>query len=273
MPPIIDVRDLHVSYKQLHALKGVSFSIPENGITALIGASGSGKSSFLRSLNRMLDTVPHAEVAGEIYFRGHNILRSETDVIALRRSVGMVFQNPTPFPLSVYDNVAYGLEIQGVRNPFKRRFLPGWRKRLTANQVESSTDPLTVAVVQSLKEAALWGEVKDRLHHSAYRLSGGQQQRLCIARAIAVRPDVLLLDEPCSALDPISTHKIEQLLLQLKKDYTIIIVTHNLHQAQRISDFTGFFHLGDFVEFGETKAMFGNAKERLTRDYVGGQFG
>ena len=247
---IIQAKDVHVSYNGLQAVKNISMDIRRNSITALIGASGSGKSTFLRALNRMLDTVPLAKIQGEIRFNGHNILEKDIDVIELRTRIGMVFQTPVPFPKSTYENVAYGLKIQGMNPKSIRK-----------------------TVEESLQDAALWDEVKDRLHVSAMRLSGGQKQRLCIARMIAVRPDVLLLDEPCSALDPISTRKIEDLLLELKKKYTIVIVTHNMHQARRISDYTGFFHLGNLVEFDSTKTMFSNAKEQLTRDYVKGDFG
>lgn len=270
---IIKAQDVHVSYGGLQAVKDISITIPRNQITALIGASGSGKSTFLRSLNRMLDVVPLTTVEGKIFFKGEDILEKEVDVINLRKKIGMVFQNPTPFPKSIYDNIAYGLEIQGV----KKKQRSGWhlftREKFDPDVLEKSQNTLDKAVVQSLKDAVLWDEVKDRLHESALRLSGGQQQRLCIARAIAVKPEVLLLDEPCSALDPISTHKIEDLLLTLKKKYTIIIVTHNMHQAKRISDHTGFFHLGDLVEFGTTKQIFTHPKETLTREYVRGNFG
>ncbi len=273
LPPALHIRDLHVWYEDLHALKGVTADIPRNQITSLIGASGSGKSSFLRALNRMLDTVPNVRIEGEILFNNLNSLDADTDVIGLRRNIGMVFQNPTPFPKSIFGNVAYGLEIQGIRHGGKKRRMPWSRPNLNPLRMETSTDKLESAVVRSLKEAALWEEVKDRLHESALRLSGGQQQRLCIARAIAVRPSILLLDEPCSALDPISTHKIEELLVRLKEHYTIVIVTHNLHQAKRISDNVGFFHLGDLIEFGFTTEMFSNAKQALTREYVRGDFG
>ncbi len=271
---IIQAQDVHVSYNNLQAVKDISIDIPRNHITALIGASGSGKSTFLRSLNRMLDVIPNAKVEGKVLFNNQNILEKETDVINLRKQIGMVFQSPTPFPKSIYDNIAYGLEIQGIT---KKTSSSPWslftQKKIDPVKLETSRHHLDRAVVQSLKDAALWDEVKDRLHESALRLSGGQQQRLCIARAIAIKPEVLLLDEPCSALDPISTHKIEQLLLELKKQYTIIIVTHNMHQARRISDYTGFFHLGDLVEFDNTEKIFADAKEKLTRDYVRGDFG
>ena len=260
----------NVRYGSLHAVKNVTLEIPEHRITALIGASGSGKSTFIRGMNRMLDHLPNATIEGLLEFRGKNIYGHDSNVVELRERVGMVFQNPTPFPKSVYDNVAYGLEIQGKVQRASR----WWnRRKPTAERLENSKDELDTAVMRSLKEASLWEEVKNRLHHSAYRLSGGQQQRLCIARAIGVRPDVLLLDEPCSALDPISTRHIEELLLTLKDNYTIVIVTHNMHQARRIADYVGFFHAGELVEFDETSKIFGNASKQLTREYVQGTFG
>ncbi len=269
--PIIRSQSVHVWYGDVLAVHNVTLDIPRHQITALIGASGSGKSSFLRSINRMIDHVPGARVAGQMLFAGSNVLDDVTDVVWLRRKVGMVFQNPTPFPKSIYDNVAYGLEVQGVYS--KRVRWNPFRPRMSATEVESSRQPLDIAVVQSLKEAALWDEVKDRLHVSAYSLSGGQQQRLCIARAIAIRPEVLLLDEPCSDLDPISTKHIEELLLTLKTQYTIMIVTHNMHQARRVADYVAFFHTGDLVEFGETEHIFSHATQPLTREYVQGAFG
>ena len=270
--PIIQARGLKVWYGDLQSLKGVDMDIGERRVTALIGASGSGKSTFLRSLNRMLDTIPSVRVEGSIRMRNLDVLADDTDVIELRRSVGMVFQNPTPFPKSIFDNVAYGLEIQGVKRP-RGKGAFGWMRRASAEELEGSRHPLEEAVTRSLKEAALWDEVKDRVHKSAFGLSGGQQQRLCIARAIAVRPSVLLLDEPCSELDPISTHKIEELLVRLKKEYTIVIVTHNLHQARRISDDVGFFHGGQLVEFGSAADVFERPRESLTAKYVRGEFG
>lgn len=271
MSTIIEAKNVNVWYKSMHAIKNVGMQIEEHAITALIGASGSGKSSFLRCINRMVDTIPVARAEGEIRYRGSNVLDSATDVITLRKNIGMVFQNPTPFPKSIYDNVAYGLEIQGMKN--KRRAGAFGVQRISSEEVSVSNDPVDQGVKRSLEEAALWDEVKDRLHESAYRLSGGQQQRLCIARAIAVRPDVLLLDEPCSELDPISTRKIESLLLALKKNYTIVIVTHNMYQAKRVSDYVGFFHLGDLVEFGPTQKLFTTPTETLTQDYINGAFG
>jgi phosphate transport system ATP-binding protein len=267
---MLSIRELNIWYSHLHAVKNVNLEIEPKKITAFIGASGSGKSTLLRSLNRMLDHLPKIRVEGAVALNGYNVLDEGTDVVSLRRNVGMVFQNPTPFPKSIYDNVAYGLEIQGIKN--RRR---SWvrRQRIDADEVQRSHDPLDQAVVRSLKEAALWDEVSHRLHHSAYRLSGGQQQRLCIARAIAVQPDVLLLDEPCSQLDPISTRHIEELLLQLKKDYTIVIVTHNMHQAKRIADKVGFFHAGELVEFAPVERLFGHPSQALTKEYVMGAFG
>lgn len=269
----IYTKNLNVWYKKIHALKNTSAEIYKNKITALIGASGSGKSTFLRALNRMHDTLPVAKVEGEVIFKGHNVLDGGFDVIELRRMVGMVFQNPTPFPKSIYANIAYGLEIQGVRSNRKgvRNFFGD--QKIDPGEIEASLDRVDAAVVNSLKEAALWDEVKDRLHHTAFSLSGGQQQRLCIARAVAIMPEVLLLDEPCSELDPISTRKIEDLLLALKRNYTIVIVTHNMHQARRIADYVGFFHLGELVEFGTAKDIFEAPKYELTKDYIGGNFG
>lgn len=269
----IRTKNLSVWYGNLQALNSVSVAIAQGKITALIGASGSGKSSFLRTLNRIIDLIPQSRVEGEVKVYRSAIYTPDTDVITLRRQVGMVFQNPTPFPLSVYDNIAYGLEIQGISKRPRRWWESLTRAKINPDQLEKSEHPIDQLVVSSLREAALWDEVKDRLHHSAYRLSGGQQQRLCIARAIALRPQILLLDEPCSALDPISTRKIEQLLLQLKKHYTIVIVTHNMHQAKRISDSVGFFHLGKLIEFGTSKKVFGNPTKKLTREYVRGEFG
>ncbi len=267
--PVFRSQNLHVHYSSLHALKDITLDIPEHRITALIGASGSGKSTFLRSMNRMLDHLPNTRIEGTLELKGRNLYDDRFSVVELRERVGMVFQNPTPFPKSIFDNVAYGLEIQG-KFPVK----PWWKRRKPSLQrLENSDDPLDKAVIRSLQEASLWEEVKHRLHQSAYRLSGGQQQRLCIARAIAVRPDILLLDEPCSALDPISTRHIEELLLSLKDNYTIVIVTHNMHQARRIADHVGFFHAGVLIEFDSTKKIFENALQPLTREYVQGVFG
>lgn len=271
---VIKTENLNVWYKKTHALKNVNMEIYKNRITALIGASGSGKSTFLRALNRMHDILPISKVEGSIMFQGQNILDKHADVIELRRKIGMVFQNPTPFPKSIYDNVAYGLEIRGAKKAKKNGFLGIFKKKkIEADELESSSNPVDMAVVKSLKEAALWQEVNERLHHSAFSLSGGQQQRLCIARAVVTTPEVLLLDEPCSELDPISTRKIEDLLLELKQNYTIVIVTHNMHQARRIADYVGFFHLGELVEFGKMEDVFGFARQVITREYIGGNFG
>ncbi|MBM3261114.1 phosphate ABC transporter ATP-binding protein [Candidatus Kaiserbacteria bacterium] len=270
----LQAQNVRVTYDGHEALKGVTLDIPRNQITALIGASGSGKSTFLRTLNRMHDVTPSAAMSGSITFNGHNILDKDTDVIELRTKIGMVFQHPVPFPKSTFDNVAYGLRIQGERAPRSRGVVKLLGKRMIDwKKLEASTDRMESTVVQSLKDAALWDEVKERLHLSALRLSGGQKQRLCIARMIAVRPDVLLLDEPCSALDPISTRKIEDLLMKLKEKYTIVIVTHNMQQAKRIADYTGFFHMGELVEFDATKKIFEEAEKQLTRNYVKGYFG
>ena len=271
--PVIKTASLDIWYGSVHAIRDVNLEIPRNKVTAFIGASGSGKTTFLRCLNRMLDGITNLRMSGTAWFGGMDILSPSTDVVLLRREIGMVFQNPTPFPKSIYDNVAYGLEIQGMR---KKR---GWRavldkqKGLRGDDLERSDHPLDRAVVRSLKESSLWEEVKDRLGHSAYRLSGGQQQRLCIARSIAVRPSVLLLDEPCSDLDPISTRHIEELLTTLKSNYTIVIVTHNMHQARRVADRVCFFHAGELIEAGTTDAIFSRPAKPLTKEYVMGAFG
>lgn len=263
-------KKLKVWYENRPVLHGIDLTIKKQQITALIGASGSGKSTFLRSINRILETNPVAKIEGDILVGDTSIFDDNLDVTNLRRKIGMVFQSPTPFPKSIYENVAYGLVIQGIKH--QKPWL-WWQKKPTGAELENSFEPLDLAVVESLKEAALWHEVKDRLHNSALKLSGGQQQRLCIARAIAIKPEVLLLDEPCSALDPISTKKIETLLLKLKQKYTIVIVTHNLPQAKRISDQVGFFHLGKLIEFGSTEQIFSRPKAALTQEYVGGHFG
>ncbi|MGH7204528.1 MAG: phosphate ABC transporter ATP-binding protein [Candidatus Levyibacteriota bacterium] len=271
---LLTAKDLNIWYGNHHAIKEVNLEIPASRITALIGASGSGKSTFLRAINRMLDVIPMTRFTGNIFYDTEDITEKNTDVIALRRKIGMVFQQPTPFPKSIYDNIAYGLEIQGAKKRKSNHVLHLFSTpKIKPEVLEKSTRKLDQAVVQSLKDAALWEEVKERLHLSALGLSGGQQQRLCIARMIATKPDILLLDEPCSALDPISTQKIEKLLLALKKDYTIIIVTHNMQQARRISDHVGFFHLGELIEFGETEQIFQRPKKVLTREYVRGEFG
>ncbi len=247
----ISVRDFNFYYGAVKVLHGINLDIPSQRVTALIGPSGCGKSTFIRSINRMNDIIPEARATGTITIDGRNIYAPGTDVVALRRRVGMVFQKSNPFPKSIYDNVAYGLRIGGMRN--KRE--------------------LNRLVEKSLIRAALWDEVKDRLNHSAFALSGGQQQRLCIARALAVDPEILLMDEPASALDPIATTKIEELIWELKNNYTIVIVTHNMQQAARVSDRTAFIMLGRVVEYSDTKTIFMNPKEKMTEDYVTGRFG
>ena len=249
--PIIKVRDLDLWYGEHQALRKISMDIPERSITALIGPSGCGKSTFLRNINRMNDLIPACRVEGTLEYRGKNIFGNDVDVTDLRRKVGMVFQKPNPFPMSIYDNIAYGPRIGGIRNKTE----------------------LDEIVERSLKAAAIWEETKDRLKKSALGMSGGQQQRLCIARALAVEPDVLLMDEPTSALDPISTGKIEDLAEELKKEYTIVMVTHNMQQAVRISDRTAFFLLGDLVEYGETNQIFSDPRDKRTEDYITGRFG
>jgi phosphate transport system ATP-binding protein len=249
--PKITVRDFNFFYGTSHVLHDITLDVPERQVTALIGPSGCGKSTFVRSINRMNDIIPDAHGEGTIEIDGRNVYGRETDVVELRRRVGMVFQKSNPFPKSIYDNVAYGLRINGTND--KRR--------------------LDEIVEKSLTRAALWSEVKDRLHGSAFALSGGQQQRLCIARALAIDPEILLMDEPASALDPIATTKIEELIYELKSNYTIVIVTHNMQQAARVSDRTAFFMLGKLVEYGDTKTIFMNPKEKMTEDYVTGRFG
>jgi len=245
------VRDLHLYYGEKEALKGINLAIPKQKVTAFIGPSGCGKSTLLRCFNRMNDLVDGCRVEGEISLHDDNIYASEVDVADLRRRVGMVFQKPNPFPKSIYENVAYGLRLQGVK-----------KRRVLDEVVESS-----------LRRAALWDEVKDRLHDSAFGLSGGQQQRLVIARAVAIEPEVLLLDEPASALDPISTLKIEELIYELKSKYTIVIVTHNMQQAARVSDYTAFLYMGDLIEYGATDTLFTNPIEKQTEDYITGRYG
>lgn len=246
----ITIENLNLYYNDFHALKGIDMHIKEKEITAFIGPSGCGKSTLLKSLNRMNDLVEGCRITGNVLLNGENIFTTE-DVNLLRKRVGMVFQKPNPFPMSVYDNIAFGPRTHGITSKAK----------------------LDEIVEESLRKAAIWEETKDRLGKSALGFSGGQQQRLCIARALAVQPEVLLMDEPTSALDPISTLKIEDLALELKKDYTIVIVTHNMQQAARISDKTGFFLLGDLVEFDETKEIFGNPKNPKTEEYITGRFG
>ena len=251
MSTIIEAKNLNLWYGAHHALHDVNIEIPEHEITALIGPSGCGKSTFLKTLNRMNDLVEGIRIEGEINYGGQNIYDPGVDTTWLRKQIGMVFQKANPFPMSIYDNVAYGPRTHGIRSKVK----------------------LDEIVEESLRGAAIWDEVKDRLKKSALGLSGGQQQRLCIARALAVKPDVLLMDESTSALDPISTSKIEDLAAELKKDYTIIMVTHNMQQAARISDKTAFFLLGELVEFGATEQMFSMPKNKKTEDYITGRFG
>ena len=244
-------RDLNLFYGDNHALKGINLDIEEKQITAFIGPSGCGKSTFLKTLNRMKDLVPGVKITGQVVLDGENIYAREVDVTLLRKKVGMVFQSPNPFPMSIYDNIAYGPRLHGIR------------RRLQLDEI----------VERSLRGAAIWDEVKDRLKKSALGLSGGQQQRLCIARALAVEPEVLLMDEPTSALDPISTMKIEELMSELKKNYTVAIVTHNMQQAARISDKTVFFLLGEMIECGKTEELFSMPKDKRTEDYITGRFG
>ncbi len=249
MTTILSANKLNLSYGSKQILYDISLSFEEKSVTALIGPSGCGKSTLLRCLNRMNDLIPDCTMNGEILYRGEEIMKS--DPVLLRRKIGMVFQRPNPFPKSIYDNIAYGPRAHGTKD-----------KKILDEIVE-----------RSLKRAFLWDEVKDRLHESALGLSGGQQQRLCIARTLAVNPDVILMDEPCSALDPIATAKIENLIMDLKKDYTVIIVTHNMQQAARVSDITGFLYLGKLIEEGDTRMIFSSPKEELTERYITGRFG
>lgn len=251
MSSVITVKDMCLWYGQVQALKNININIEEKSITALIGPSGCGKSTFLKTLNRMNDLVPGVKITGDLRYRGEDIFDPKLNVNELRRNIGMVFQKPNPFPMSIYDNIAYGPRTHGITNRAK----------------------LDEIVETSLKGAAIWNEVKDNLKKSALSLSGGQQQRLCIARALAVEPDVLLMDEPTSALDPISTSKIEELVSELKSQYTIVMVTHNMQQAVRISDYTAFFLLGDLIEYGETQKIFEQPKDKRTEDYITGRFG
>jgi len=270
---VLKINKLNVWYNELHAIKDISLNIRPNQVTSFIGASGSGKSTFLRSLNRMLDMVPQTKIKGEVLYKNNNIYNKEVDIINLRRNIGMVFQHPTPFPKSIYENISYGIKINKEipEKPFKLNKI--FNSKIESQEIEKSKHPLDIAVKNSLEEAALWDEVKDRLHKSALRLSGGQQQRLCIARAIAIKPSVILFDEPTSELDPIATHKIEELILNLKKNYTVIMVTHSMQQARRISDETAFFHLGELIEFGKTSKIFENPDNPLTGSYIKGEFG
>ena len=251
MDPILQVKDLDLWYGAHQALHSVSMDIPEKSITAFIGPSGCGKSTFLKTLNRMNDLVPGVKITGEVRYRGEDIYAPGTDVCRLRREIGMVFQKPNPFPMSIYDNIAYGPRTHGIRSKAR----------------------LDELVERSLRGAAIWDEVKDRLKKNALGLSGGQQQRLCIARALAVKPEVLLMDEPTSALDPGSTMKVEELMSELKKNYTVVIVTHNMQQAARISDRTAFFLLGELVEVGPTNQIFSTPRDKRTEDYISGRFG
>lgn len=249
---VVETQELSVRYGKQLAIENINMKIAKNKVTTLIGPSGCGKSTFLRSINRMNDRVPHAHTTGKVLIEGENVFHRKMDLIALRRKVGMVFQKPNPFPMSIYDNVALA--------PRMHYDLKGFE--------------LDITVEESLKKAALWDEVKDNLKKkSGLELSGGQQQRLCIARTLAIQPDIILMDEPCSALDPISTYHIEALIRELANEYTLIVVTHNLHQASRISDYTGFFMLGRLVEYGHTEKLFQAPKERETEDYVSGRFG
>jgi phosphate transport system ATP-binding protein len=249
--PLIQIDQLALFYGPSKALKDISLTIGEKIVTALIGPSGCGKSTLLRCLNRMNDLIDGVRIEGSLKIGGHDIYSPDVDVIELRKRVGMVFQKSNPFPKSIYDNVAYGLRLHGVKSKFE----------------------LDSLIEQSLRGAALWDEVKDRLHASALGLSGGQQQRLCIARAIAIKPEIILMDEPASALDPLATARVEELILELKKDFTIVIVTHNMQQAARISDFTAFFYLGELIEYDATTKIFTNPAKKQTEDYVTGRFG
>ena len=251
MSNIITVKDMCLWYGEHQALKNVNIDIPEKSITAFIGPSGCGKSTFLKTLNRMNDLIPGVKISGDIRYEGTEIFSKEVDVNQLRKEIGMVFQKPNPFPMSIYDNVAYGPRTHGITNKIQ----------------------LDEIVERALRDAAIWDEVKDRLKKNALGMSGGQQQRLCIARALAVQPKILLMDEPTSALDPISTSRIEELVLELKEKYTIVMVTHNMQQAVRVSDYTAFFLLGELVEFGKTDDIFSQPKEQRTEDYITGRFG
>ena len=247
----LSVRDLNFYYGKFHALKNINLEIPEKKVTAFIGPSGCGKSTLLRTFNRMYELYPEQRAQGQILLDGENLLTIKQDVALIRAKVGMVFQKPTPFPMSIYDNIAFGVKLF---------------ESLDAADMDERVE-------WALRKAALWTEVKDKLHQSGASLSGGQQQRLCIARGIAIKPEVLLLDEPCSALDPISTAKVEELIAELKDDYTVVIVTHNMQQAARCSDYTAYMYLGDLVEFGETEQLFFKPQRRETEDYITGRFG
>ena len=249
--PKISVRDLNFFYGKFHALKDINLDIPQNKVTAFIGPSGCGKSTLLRVFNRMFELYPDQRAEGQVLLDGENLLTSKQDVALLRAKVGMVFQKPTPFPMSIFDNIAFGIKLF---------------ESLSATDMEERVE-------WALRKAALWSEVKDKLKQSGSSLSGGQQQRLCIARGIAIKPEVILLDEPCSALDPISTAKIEELIVELKEDYTVVIVTHNMQQAARCSDYTAYMYLGDLVEFGSTDQLFFKPTRKETEDYITGRFG
>ena len=249
--PKIEIKNLDFYYGKYKALKNINLTIPEKKVTAFIGPSGCGKSTLLRTLNRMFELYPEQRAEGEINFEGENILKSKLDIAILRAKIGMVFQKPTPFPMSIYENIAFGVRL------FEKM----------------SKGEMDERVEWALQKAALWTEVKDKLHQSGNGLSGGQQQRLCIARAIAVKPEVILLDEPCSALDPISTAKVDELIIELKEDYTVVIVTHNMQQAARVSDYTTYMYLGEMIEFGETRQMFMKPARKETEDYITGRFG
>lgn len=249
--PKIEARNVNFYYGSQIALKNINIACEENKVTALIGPSGCGKSTFIRTLNRMNDVIPGIKIEGDILLEGENIYHPKVDVAVLRKRVGMVFQKPNPFPKSIFNNIAYGLRINGMRDKKK----------------------IEMIVEKSLKEAALWDEIKDRMDENAFSLSGGQQQRLCIARALAIKPEVILFDEPCSAIDPVATAKIEELIHQLKEHYTVVIVTHNMQQAARVSDFTAFMMLGEIVEYDKTDKIFTNPSNTLTEDYITGRFG
>ena len=251
MSNIITVKDMCLWYGDHQALKDVNIEIPEKSITAFIGPSGCGKSTFLKTLNRMNDLIPGVKITGDIRYEGTDIFSKEVDVYNLRKEIGMVFQKPNPFPMSIYDNVAYGPRTHGITNKVQ----------------------MDEIVEQALRDAAIWDEVKDRLKKNALGMSGGQQQRLCIARALAVQPKILLMDEPTSALDPISTSRIEELVMELKEKYTIVMVTHNMQQAVRVSDYTAFFLLGELIEFGKTDDIFSQPQDKRTEDYITGRFG
>jgi phosphate transport system ATP-binding protein len=256
----ITINDLNVFFESNHALKGVDMSIMGNEITAIIGPSGCGKSTFIRCINRMNDLIPGCSVKGKVVVDGKDIYDKDEDVVDVRKRIGMVFQKPNPFPKSIYENIAYAPRLHGIADGNGKARKP-------------SRKELDEIVERSLRKAALWGEVKDRLDKSAYDLSGGQQQRLCIARALAVDPEIILFDEPCSALDPIATAKIEDLLINIKKEFTVLIVTHNMQQAARVADKTAYFYMGDLIEFGETKQIFENPKKELTEQYITGRMG